>query len=343
LTLSAVILRVLAAVLIVELVLRLLLPLPMFARYLRGPMGARIVVQRALGHETPEGARDVDPLLGWTNAPGGGLTVKGQVHTTTQRLRGTRVYSPEKRAGILRVEVFGDSFAFGSEVDDESTFSAVLEMSLPRAEVLDFGVIGYGLDQALLRFRKDGPAWHPDVVVIGFVSALLQRDTQAFTSYPKPYFVLRGGKLDLEGVPVPDLDEAMRPYVYSSRILDVWRMMTFTEQPNEALDRALLVEFVTEIRASGARPLVVRYPGFSEIGRGSSYTGLYRDVCTQTGATCVDTCPAFDAASARGVALSAPMSHFNEAGHRIVAGALAEALRDRLPTSPTSPSTATTQ
>jgi lysophospholipase L1-like esterase len=104
-------------------------------------------------------------------------------------------------------------------------------------------------------------------------------------------------------------------------------MLTLTYQPDEALDRALLVEFVAEIRASGARAIIVRYPVLPEIGRESEFTRLYRDACAQTGALCVDTSPAFDAASARGVALSAPGNHFNAAGHRIVAGALADALR----------------
>lgn len=336
LALLALLLRLLASVSIVELTLRMLLPMPVFARFLRGPAGGRIAAIPALRHWSPRGGVSdiVDPLLGWTNAPGVSRvendTARTTSHTTSQSLRGTRLYAPEKPAGVLRIEVFGDSFAFGSEVEDDATYSAVLEQILPRSEVLDFGVRGYGLDQAMLRFRKEGPGFHPDVVVIGFVSALPLRDTQAFTSYPKPYFVLRDGKLDLEGVPVPDVDETLRLYERSSRIVDVWRMTSYTAQPNEALDEALLVEFVSEIRASGARPLIARYPVLPEIGREREFTRLYQDACTQTGATCIDTCPAFDDAKAKGVKLRA-VDHFNAAGHRIVARALADALRSQLP------------
>jgi hypothetical protein len=332
-------LRLLASVLVVELVLRLVLPLPMFRRFLRGPVGSRIISisgaasdarRGALGHGRLPNGHAVDPMLGWTNAPRV-FPIDGRFETTSsQGLRGARLYSLEKAADVLRIEVFGDSFAFGTEVGDESTYSAVLEQTLPRAEVLDFGVKGYGLDQALLRFRKEGPAFHPDVVVIGFVSAFVLRDSQSFTFYPKPYFVLRDGKLVLEGVPVPSLDEALRSYAWESRIADVWRMLTATvgrHRPDEGLVTPLLVEFVDEIRASGARAIVVRYPTLSEIGRDCLYTTQLRDVCKRTGATCVDTSPAFDAASARGVVLGAPGAyHFNAAGHRIVAGALADAL-----------------
>jgi hypothetical protein len=334
LALLVLVLRLIASVLIVELTLRVLLPLPMFRWYLRGPAGGRIIAIPALRRWTPDGRglnEVFDPLLGWTNSPESSRVENEKVHatshTTSQSLRGTRIYSPEKPPGVLRIEVFGDSFAFGSEVADEATYSAVLEQSLPRAEVLNFGVLGYGLDQALLRFRKEGRASHPDVVVIGFVSALPFRDTQAFTFNPKPYFVLRGGKLDLEGVPVPSVPETLRAYDRSSRIVDVWRMMTSVTRADEALDRALLVEFVAEIRASGARPVIVRYPVLTEIGRKPDYAIPYSEACGRTGATCVDTCAAFDTASARGVGLSSPLGHFNAAGHRIVAAALAEALR----------------
>ncbi len=320
-------LRLLASVLIVELVLRLVLPMPMFRSFLRGPIGGRIIQVGSLRWGPPPNGHAVDPLLGWTDAPGTFSMTSGVESTSAQHLRGTRIYSVEKPPGVLRVEVFGDSFAFGNEVGDESTYSAVLEGTLPRAEVLNFGVKGYGLDQALLRFRKEGPAFHPDVVVIGFVSALPLRDTQNFTFYPKPYFVLRDGQLVLEGVPVPTVDEAVRSYEWGSRILDVWRMLTVTLEEDGELEESLLVEFVDEIRASGARAIIVRYPMLNEIGRDCSYTTQLRNACKRTGATCIDTCPAFDAANSRGVVLSAPgANHFNAAGHRIVAGALADAL-----------------
>jgi hypothetical protein len=323
----ALLFRLLASVLIVELVLRLVLPMPMFSRFLRGPIGARIISVGSRGHGPAPDAHTVDPLLGWTNAPGVLAMKSGVESTSPQNLRGTRLYSVEKPPSVLRVEVFGDSFAFGTDVGDESTYSAVLERILPHAEVLNFGVKGYGLDQALLRFRKEGPAFDPDVVVIGFVSALVLRDAQSFTFHPKPRFVLRDDKLVLEGVPVQTIEEAVRSYEWSSRIVDVWRMLTVTLVPDDPVEEPLLVEFVAEIRATGARAVIVRYPVLEEIGRESLYTTTFRDACAQTGATCIDTCPAFDAANANGVVLSAPgANHFNAAGHRIVAGALADAL-----------------
>jgi hypothetical protein len=270
----------------------------------------------------------LDPELGWTNPPGETYLENTVTHATSQHLRGTRLYPLEKPPGVTRIEVFGDSFAFGSEVDDDSCYAAQLEKRLPSAEVLDFGVPGYGLDQAFLRFRKEGPAFHPDVVVIGYVSALPGRDTEPFTFFYKPYFVLREGQLVLRGTPVPGFADALTAYAHSSRIVDVWRILVHSDRTDEALERALLAEFVKQIRASGARPVLVRYPIPMEFGRQSPISQLYADACVATGATCVDTKPAFDDAHARGVELSAPRAvHFNAAGHGIVAEALAEALR----------------
>ncbi len=125
---------------------------------------------------------------------------------------------------------------------------------------------------------------------------------------------------------MPTARETVREYERSSRLVDVLQML-MSHPANEPLDQALLVEFVAEVRATGARPILLRYPVLDEIGREPGYTAPFRGACEQTGATCVDTCAAFTAAAARGVDLSEPLGHFNEAGHRIVAAALAEALK----------------
>ncbi|MGH7436100.1 MAG: SGNH/GDSL hydrolase family protein, partial [Polyangiaceae bacterium] len=258
LAVGAYVLRGLAALLVVELALRILLPVPLFLPALRhGPAGARIMMLGRVRHDAfALSGKALDPELGWTNPPGATYVEGTTTHATSQHLRGTRLYPLEKPPGVTRIEVFGDSFAFGSEVDDDSCYAAQLEKRLPSTEVLDFGVPGYGLDQALLRFRKEGPAYHPDVVVIGYVSTLPARDSEPFTFFYKPYFVLRGGQLVLLGTPVPGFAEGMKAYAHSSRLVDVWRMLRYSGRADEALERALLAEFVTEIRAAGARPVL---------------------------------------------------------------------------------------
>ncbi|MGH7435364.1 MAG: SGNH/GDSL hydrolase family protein [Polyangiaceae bacterium] len=338
-------LLVLLSLALLEGALRLALRVPSLQMLLwrRGPEGARIAtICIARGHTDAQvsGGREIDAQLGWRNVIGSNEEWGPAAHSSAQHLRGTRTYALAKPSGVERIEVFGDSFAFGSEVGDDSTYPAMLEKTLPSSEVLDFGVPGYGLDQALLRFRAEGPAYHPDIVIIGMVSLLLPRDTMAFSYWYKPYFVLDGrGQLLLRGVPVPGLAEATREFDRGSRILDLLHLITTRPPPpdphdprDDALTSALLKAFVADIRAAGARPILAVYPFYQESAEGTPCSRLSREACAATGAECVDTSAAFAEAQARGVELKVRY-HFSPAAHRIVADALARTL-DETPTTP---------
>jgi len=68
--------------------------------------------------------------------------------------------------GTTRILVFGDSFASGSRVPQESAWPSVLEASAAGLEVVSFGVDGYGLAQSWLRYRALAPTLAHDVVVL---------------------------------------------------------------------------------------------------------------------------------------------------------------------------------
>jgi hypothetical protein len=157
-----------------------------------------------------------DPVLGWTNAPRGSF-----LHFTSseQGLRGTRVYAAEPAPGMLRVAAFGDSFVHGDEVADRDVWTARIEASRPDVEVLNFGVSGYGTDQALLRFRRDGSRFHPHVVLVGFIADDLFRNANVFRPFlapgtghqmTKPRFRLEDGELRLVPNPLPRLEDYRR-------------------------------------------------------------------------------------------------------------------------------------
>lgn len=155
-----------------------------------------------------------DPDLGWAPRRGARSTT-APFHANSDGLRAEREYAPEPPAGTLRVAVFGDSFAFGDEVGPDDTWAAALERGLAArgvaAEVLNFGVNAYGMDQAYLRWRRDGRRFHPHVVVFGLQPENVLRNRNVFrplyyagTEVPlsKPRFVLRDeGELDLVNVP----------------------------------------------------------------------------------------------------------------------------------------------
>jgi hypothetical protein len=79
-------------------------------------------------------------------------------------------------------------------------------------QVLNFGVDGYGVDQAYLRYARDVRPYRPDVVVLGLITHDLFRSmaVYSFVSFPgwpfpfaKPRFVLDGDRLALLNVPLP--------------------------------------------------------------------------------------------------------------------------------------------
>ena len=57
------------------------------------------------------------------------------------------------RFGIPAVAIFGDSYAFGDEVGDDSTPAAALERMI-EAPVLNYGVRGFSPEQAVLKFER---------------------------------------------------------------------------------------------------------------------------------------------------------------------------------------------
>jgi hypothetical protein len=107
---------------------------------------------------------------------------------------------------------FGDSFTYGNDVEIRDSWPAQLEAADARLEVPNYGVGGYGLDQALLRFEREGLALHPSIVLIGYLSENIIRHVNVFRPfiYPggmpfsKPRFVLSGDGLELLPNPMHD-------------------------------------------------------------------------------------------------------------------------------------------
>lgn len=221
-----------------------------------------------------------DPTRGWALRPGiRDMPVFGDhvLNSNSRGLRGSREYSYEKHAGTPRVLVFGDSFTFGEEVSDDQTYSHYLEQALPGVEVLNFGVHGYGHDQMLLYLREEGVKYHPDVVVLGFLYDDMERNLLGFRDYAKPRFELRGGRLELRGVPVPPPEETLSREVLRSKFADLWTILVgrWRWQTGEAEDRmkgltvAILDEMARVARAVGAVPAFAYLPVWGELTRTS--------------------------------------------------------------------------
>lgn len=150
----------------------------------------------------------LDPVLGWTYRPGYTSAIDS---INGRGLRSAREFATERTPGVRRVAAFGDSFVFGIEVANGETWAAALERHAGDVEVLNYGVGGYGSDQAFLRYLQSGSDFQPDVVLIGFAPINLRRALNVYprfiSSYDapvaKPRFELVGDSLRLIPNPLP--------------------------------------------------------------------------------------------------------------------------------------------
>ncbi len=216
------------------------------------------------------------PTRGWALRPGlrGVEVFRGKTLSSNSRgLRGVEERAYDKPPGVTRILAFGDSFTFGEDVSDDEAWPHRLEELLPGSEVLNFGVHGYGHDQMLLALEEEGVKYHPDVVLVGFLSDDMERNLLSFRDYAKPRFVLAGGRLALTGAPVPRPEDALAREVWRSKFLDLWTMLWGRYEARsgrrEAEARRLTVAILDEIaartRAAGATPAYAYLPVHGEI------------------------------------------------------------------------------
>jgi hypothetical protein len=186
-------------------------------------------------YKPPTGSTRFDADLGWSLEPGyiypedegAGMVNRGGFHAA-------RDYELDAPAGVTRIGAFGDSYTY-SGGDYFHTWTHVLEGSRPNLEVLNFGVGGYGTDQAYLRYRRDGVAYKPDIVLIGLMLENALRNVSvyrpayyhdSFTGF-KPRFLIDDSEaLSVAPCPVSSL-ESLWKTVQTGSALPVLRESDF--------------------------------------------------------------------------------------------------------------------
>lgn len=126
---------------------------------------------------------DYSSLLGWTIKPQGRSNL---YHSNSQGMRGVREYAIDPSPAVTRFAVFGDSYTHGDDVSDDQTWAAQVERLNPAIEVLNFGVGGFGPDQALLRFENEGLRFRPAVAILGFRPENIYRLVSVFRPFYTP-------------------------------------------------------------------------------------------------------------------------------------------------------------
>jgi lysophospholipase L1-like esterase len=213
-------------------------------------------VLRELLRNQQNGRVVIDPVLGWRYRSG---YVSSDDQINMQGLRSEREYSKLPDPGLVRVVAYGDSFTYGTEVSNSESWPAQMEQGFPHLEVLNYGVPGFGTDQAYLRYAQEGRELSPRVVLIGFAPVDLRRVVNVYrrfistTELPlvKPRFVLtRGRTLELVPPPFQSGDDYERLLTEPDLVTtlgrhDYWYAASVYENP--AYDWSATVRLLTNV------------------------------------------------------------------------------------------------
>jgi hypothetical protein len=170
-----------------------------------------------------------DRELGWVVGPGR-RSANGLYESTSFGARRDSAQADPAPRSPVWVTAFGDSFTHGDDVGGAETWQHFLAARSSKA-VVNFGVPGYGVDQAYLRYlalRGDWPSPH---VLIGFMADHIGRHLNRYRPFispsehvffVKPRFVLRGDELALVRPPLESLEEYGSPSL-AGRLAEVGR------------------------------------------------------------------------------------------------------------------------
>ncbi|HEX9161164.1 MAG TPA: hypothetical protein VF980_05595 [Thermoanaerobaculia bacterium] len=174
---------------------------------------ARQLIDEYLHNQT--GYMAYDPDLGWTNRPHS-CTADNKYCANADGLRSDREYGRKISPGVLRVSLFGDSFIHGHDVELAGSLAPQLEKGLAArgvtAEALNFGVGGFGIDQAYIHYSRDGSKFESDVIVEGLQLENVARHLMVFRliAYPQSKIPFSKPRFYFEG---PSMLVANRPTV----------------------------------------------------------------------------------------------------------------------------------
>jgi len=214
----------------------------------------------------------VDRLIGWKLPPNTAVEESAADYSVTYRSNPQGFRSPhdfDRPTPRRRIALLGDSYTFGTGVEQSETYAARLEHELRRTRTYNFGIGGFGVDQMWRTLHHYALEVQPDVVVLTFIRNDLDRSLSAIRLghdwLAKPTYRLQGERLvplTRENRPGP----LARWIAHHSRLLELWRRVEhslgwrFPIGYRWRLNRAIFAAVRDECRAADASLVVVHLP-----------------------------------------------------------------------------------
>ena len=146
-----------------------------------------------------------DPVLGWIRKPNTSHSEQSGNKITNWNInsQGYRT-NLENESLSNKISCYGDSFTFARQVNDNETWEYYLS-KLTNTNVKNFGVGNYGLDQSLLRLKREFIKNKSELVILGVVPDTISRIVSVWKHYYeygntfgfKPRFYLKNNELCL--------------------------------------------------------------------------------------------------------------------------------------------------
>lgn len=167
-----------------------------------------------------------DPELGWVRIPNTSKKEIGKDKITSYSIdeKGSR-NNPEHKKLPKKISCYGDSFTFSRQVNDNETWEYFLSKHT-KSNVLNFGVGNYGLDQSILRLKREYPKNKTKIVIMGVVPSTIFRNLSVWKHYHefgntfgfKPIFIIKNKKLELIKNPINSEDKFLYYEQYLNKI-----------------------------------------------------------------------------------------------------------------------------
>lgn len=238
--------------------------------------------------------------------------------------------------GVRRVAVVGDSFTLGEGVRFEGIFTERLDglfrRTGPPAEVLNFGISGYGSKDEIVLLERTVLPFRPDLVVLAYVlNDIAHAELDDLTSgmerakRASPWFRTPSRAVTI-------LAERSWNRTLSQRASELL-LASYADPARWGEQRAVVAAMDGLIRGAGARLLVVILPDIRGLARKEyPFAALHRqlaDFLTETGIPWMDLRDSFRKHPPEELQVHPVDHHPNEIAHRIIAEEVHRAIMER--------------